>query len=155
MLGFLVHRRQEDDRDAFGLLALADDLGGFVAVHAGHVDVEQDDRELALEEVPERLLAGTRGNNVANILKDALHGEQIALVVIHEKDTRTLGSQRRFRRLSIPNRLHRQISGLNAHSYSAASIRMGVASAAACSRERATQTRSSASSSSISTGFAM
>ena len=34
MLGFLVHRREEDDRDALGLLAAADDLGGLVAVHA-------------------------------------------------------------------------------------------------------------------------
>ena len=72
MLGFLVHRRQEDDRDALGLVAAADDLGGLVAVHAGHVDVEQDDRELALEQVPQRLLAGPREHDVAEILEDAL-----------------------------------------------------------------------------------
>ena len=57
MLGFLIDRRQEDDRDALGLVAAADDLGGLIAVHAGHVDVEQDDREFALEEVPERFFA--------------------------------------------------------------------------------------------------
>ena len=60
MLLLLVDRGEEDDRDALGLLAAADDLGGLVAVHAGHVDVEQDHRELALEQVAQRLLARAR-----------------------------------------------------------------------------------------------
>src|SRR3546814_1483713 len=34
MLGFLVDGREEDDWDALRLLAVADDLGGFVAVHS-------------------------------------------------------------------------------------------------------------------------
>jgi hypothetical protein len=32
---------RKHDRDALGLLARTDDLGGLVAVHAGHEDIEQ------------------------------------------------------------------------------------------------------------------
>ena len=49
VLGFLVDRRQENDRDARSLRAFADQRGRFVAVHIGHEHVEQDYREIILE----------------------------------------------------------------------------------------------------------
>jgi len=73
VLGLLVDRRQEDDRDALGLLAAADDLGGLITVHPGHVDVEQDDREFALEQVTKGLLAGA-GDPFAGALEVRLVG---------------------------------------------------------------------------------
>src|SRR3546814_17101577 len=79
MLGFLVDGREEDDWDALRLLAVADDLGGFVAVHSRHVDVEQDDREFALQEMAKRLLARGRRDDVGDILQHRLDGEQVAL----------------------------------------------------------------------------
>ena len=36
------------------ILPLADQRGGFETVHPGHVDVEQDDRELLVQHVPQR-----------------------------------------------------------------------------------------------------
>src|SRR5690348_885409 len=91
MLHLLVDRRQEDDRDAAGLLSAADDLGGLVAVHDRHVDVEQDDRELALEQVAKRLFARTSRNDLAKIIQDALDSEQVPLVVVDQEDARPLG----------------------------------------------------------------
>ena len=85
VFGLLVDRRQKDDRDALGLVARADDLGGLVAVHPRHVDVEQDDRELALQQVPKRLLTRTRHDDLTKILKHGRNCQQIALVIIDEE----------------------------------------------------------------------
>jgi len=86
VLGFLVDGRQEDDRNPFGLFAAANDARGLVAVHARHIDVQKDDRELALEQVPQRLLAGFGQHHVGNVLEHRLDREQVALVVIHDED---------------------------------------------------------------------
>jgi hypothetical protein len=168
MLGLLVDRRQEDDRDALGLLAVADDLGGLVAVHAGHVDVEQDDRELVLEEVAQRLLAGPRLDHLADILEHGADGEKVALVIVDDEDARPLG---RFlpHRGEGSSRLRRAARLLaHAHPYSAASAvcwgRAGFFRRAAAgvrarslptSRARAIHTLSKASSRSMSTGLAI
>ena len=88
MLLLLVHRGQEDDRDALGLLAAADDPGGLVAVHARHVDVEQDDRELALEQMAQRLLAGGGDLDLGEVLEHGADGEQIVLVVVDDEHPR-------------------------------------------------------------------
>src|SRR3546814_15702226 len=81
MLGFLVDGREEDDWDALRLLAVADDLGGFVAVHSRHVDVEQDDREFALQEMDKRLLARGRRHAVGAIPQHRTYGETGAQVI--------------------------------------------------------------------------
>ena len=87
--GFLVDRRQEDDRDALGLLAFADDLGGFIAVHAGHVDVEKDDRELAAcSNCRKASSPDLRDNDLADILEHSTDGEQILLVIVDDQDAR-------------------------------------------------------------------
>ena len=154
MLGLLVDRRQEDDGNALGLLAAANDLGGFVTVHAWHVDVEQDDRELTLQEVAERLLARSRKHDFAEILEHRGDGEQIALVIVDQKHARAylIGGRSHLR---FRARGHGNISHGAVHLYSAASSGIGIAAPAAASRLRATQTRRSASRSSMSTGFAM
>ena len=96
MLFFLVHRGEEDDRDALGLLALADDAGGLVAVHARHVDVEQDHRELALEQMAQRLLAGAGDHDLGQILDHGADGEQVVLVVVDDQDRAARSARRRL-----------------------------------------------------------
>ena len=88
MLFLLVDRGEEDDRDALGLLAAADDLGGLVAVHAGHVDVEQDHRELALEEVAQRLVARRGDLDLGEVLEHGADGEQVVVVVVDDQHPR-------------------------------------------------------------------
>ena len=56
MLILLRERRQEDDRDRARALALLDHLGRLEPVHARHLDVEQDDREVvAVQQDAQRL----------------------------------------------------------------------------------------------------
>ena len=86
----LVDRRQEDDRDALRLLALANDLRGFVAVHDRHEDIEQDRREIELEKMAQRLLAGRSGDDVGDVGEHGLEREQVAGVVVDQQDARAL-----------------------------------------------------------------
>ena len=51
VLCVLGDRGQEEDRDRARPLAVLDQLGGLEAVEPRHLDVEQDRRELVLEEV--------------------------------------------------------------------------------------------------------
>src|ERR687888_156390 len=69
----LADRRQEEDRDVPRALPLLDQLGGLEAVEARHLDVEEDDRELLLEPVAERL-------------EDRLEREQVLGAVVDEED---------------------------------------------------------------------
>ncbi len=146
MLIVLVDRGQEHDRDALGLLAGADQLGGLIAVHAGHVDVEQDDREFALEEMAQRLLPGIGEHDLGDILDHRGHREQVARIVVHHQHAR-LGRGRGAGRTGDRRVRHRpQV---------AAPCRTGAAACCGFSRARAIQTRSKASIRSISTGLAM
>ena len=54
----------EDDRRVLRSRPLADEQRGLEAVHDRHVDVEQDDRELHLQDVAQRLLPGPRADDV-------------------------------------------------------------------------------------------
>ena len=71
----------------------------------GHEDVEQDDRELALEQVAQRLLARRRRRPTsAEILEHGADREQIALVVVDDQHARarssgSLGARRVRRRV--------------------------------------------------------
>ena len=40
--------------------------------------------------MPERFLAGARGNDLTEILEHRRHRQQIALVIVHEEDARLL-----------------------------------------------------------------
>ena len=154
MLGFLVDRRQEDDRNALGLITVADDLGGLIAVHSGHVDVEQDDGELAFQQVPKGFLARPREHDFADVLEHRRDREQIALVIVDQKHARAIGSG-----AATGSSFARRATGISPTGpfipHSAASSGIGRAAAADASRARATHTRISASSSSMSTGLAI
>jgi hypothetical protein len=79
--------RDEDDRDVRRALAAADQGRRLEPVEAGHVDVEQDQREVAREDVPQRLLTGGRGEDVlAKVLEDRLDHEQLVRAVVDYED---------------------------------------------------------------------
>src|SRR6266576_6978535 len=72
-----------------GLLPGADEGGDFVTVHAGHVDVEEDNREVADDKTIARLLARMRHDHgLAELLQGAPHGHGRPLVVIDDKNLR-------------------------------------------------------------------
>jgi hypothetical protein len=80
-------RGHEDDRRVLGLAVLADQLGGLDAVDVGHVDVEQDDREVALQELAQRVRAGVRHDQVlAKLLQYHLECQTLVRQVIDYKD---------------------------------------------------------------------
>ncbi len=87
------HRRQEDDGDMAGLAALADEAGGLVAVHAGHVQVQQDDREFLLQQPLEGLVARAGQDDlVPQLLQRADRGEQVPFVVVDDQHPRAQGA---------------------------------------------------------------
>ena len=70
-------------------LALLDQLRGLEAVHARHLDVEQDRRELLVEQAPQRLLA-RRGADEIRVerLEDRLQGEQVLGAIVDQEELR-------------------------------------------------------------------
>ena len=103
LLALLVDGRQEDDRDVLGALALLDELGGLEPVQARHLDVEQDRREVLVEQPAQRLLAGGRAHRVEpERLEHRLEREQVLGLVVDEQDTRRarLGAPRDAPRIS-------------------------------------------------------
>ena len=64
----------EDDRDVRGAAATADQGRGLESVQAGHVDVEEDGREIPIQHLLQRLLAGSSGKQV---LPDILQNRQV------------------------------------------------------------------------------
>jgi hypothetical protein len=148
MLGFLVHRRKEDDRDSRSLLALADQLGGLVAIEARHEDVEQDDREIALEKLAKRVLSRACGDHFGNVAQHFRKSEQIALIIVDKQDSRSP-----FRRgWVLDGSLHRG-DRLSVHDQAAAIADGCVLPPERAARDRPIHTRISASSRSMSTGF--
>ncbi len=102
------HRGQEHDGDPGGAPALADQRGGLITVDAWHVQVQQDDREVLVQEPPQGLFAGPGDHDVvAQFLQRAGGGEGVALVVV---DDQHLGAQplrqRRWLGRSGPHDVH-------------------------------------------------
>jgi hypothetical protein len=154
MLALLVHRGEEDDRHALGLLARADDLRGLIAVDAGHIDIYQDHRELAPKELAQRFLARIGDDDVGDVLEYRTDREQIALVIVDDEhpgailDGFGVGHERGLGDPGISGR-----GKLRAHpQFGSATIAPAARDA---SRARAIHTRSSASSRSMSTGLAI
>ena len=84
-------RGDEDDRRARRSLVLADQLGGLEAVDVGHVDVEQDRRELGLEDLLQRLRARAGADQVvAEVLENGLEDEQLLRQVVDDEDAGAL-----------------------------------------------------------------
>jgi hypothetical protein len=69
-------RREKDDRHEPRSFARLDHLRSLEAVHAGHLHIEQDDGELALEQATQRGLAGLRAHDaLSERLENRLEGE--------------------------------------------------------------------------------
>ena len=70
-------------------LALADERRCLVAIDPGHVDVEQDDGKLLLQNAAQGLAAGARRDDVLlQLLKDRSHHEQLLGEIVHDQDVR-------------------------------------------------------------------
>ena len=66
---------------------LADHGGEFEAVELGHADVDQDDRDVVLEQIFQRFAAGGRDDEVfAEFLQNDLIGEQLCRLVVNQKN---------------------------------------------------------------------
>ena len=143
MLGLLVHRGQEDNRDAGGLLALADQAGGLIAVESGHEDVEEDDREIFLEQAAQRVAPGGSGHHRCDRAQNFSQREQVPLVIVDNQDA---------------GRMAGGLTHIDRQFAHAAAIEDAVAvawpgSVARPIRDRSIHTRTSANSRSMSTGF--
>ncbi len=83
------HGGQEDDGNPAGLAPLPDVAGRLVAIHARHVQVQQDDREVLQQQPLQGLVAGVRHHDlVAKLLQRAGGREQVALVVVDDQHAR-------------------------------------------------------------------
>ena len=65
IIGFRhVDGGNEDDRGLLEARMLADHLGQLEAVQFGHADIDQDDRDLGLEQIGQRFLGGGRRDQI-------------------------------------------------------------------------------------------
>jgi hypothetical protein len=77
----------KENRDVARSLALADELGGLDAVHARHLDVHEDEREVLLQKALQCLLTRARLDEVlAEILEHGLEGQEVRRVVVDQED---------------------------------------------------------------------
>ena len=82
-----VDRRDEDHRDLLEARMLADHRGELEAVELRHADVHQDDGDLVLEQLLQRLLAGRGLDQIlAQLAQDHLIGEQLRGLVVDQQD---------------------------------------------------------------------
>ena len=78
---------QEDDRRLPAAFAAADQLRGLVAIHVGHGHVEQDQREIPLQNFLESFAARRRPHEVVGgVGEDRLERQQVLLVIVHDQD---------------------------------------------------------------------
>src|SRR6266446_1387438 len=83
----VVERGDEDDRGHLRSRSLTNQSGGLEAVHPRHPHVEQDDREVLLQELAQGVWAGSGFDDVLTERgQDCLHRETFGGVVVHEQD---------------------------------------------------------------------
>ena len=105
----LADRREEDDRNELAALARLDQLRRLEAVHAGHLHVEQNHREVALEQAAQRVLARRRAHEaLPERLENRLEREQVLRAVVDEKDVDRVGGERRGRHCALARPRRRQ-----------------------------------------------
>ena len=82
----MLEGRQEDDRDVARAVALANQVRDLEPVHARHLDVHQDEREVVGQQPPQGLNARAGTNEVlAQLLEsDFQDGEVAGCVIDHE-----------------------------------------------------------------------
>ena len=77
----------ENDRRVLGCDTLADERGGFKAIHAGHVDIEKNDGEFILKESAERLSTGEGADNIlVQYIQGGFERENTLWFVIDQKN---------------------------------------------------------------------
>ena len=80
---------EEQDRDPGGPRAAPDQCSDLVTVHAGHLHVEENQREVFAQAPPEGLLRRIHEDEVEAGLVEHLRGsEQVASVIVDDKDFR-------------------------------------------------------------------
>ena len=78
---------QEDDRSVPRAVALPDQVGELEAVHAGHLDVHQDQREVVAQQPAQRLDAGAGPDEVlTQLAQRRLEDEEVAGRVVDHED---------------------------------------------------------------------
>ena len=83
----VVGSGQEDDRHIARARPALDQLRGLNPVEVGHPDVEQDQRDVVLEQQPQRLVSGTRREQrVAERRQHAVERVQVLLTVVDDQD---------------------------------------------------------------------
>src|SRR6266508_437446 len=81
--------RDEDDRNVLRPFALLDQRSGLEAVEIRHLDVEQDDRDVVLQELAEGVHTGVGIKKVlVERLEDPLEGEEVLGAIVDEEDVR-------------------------------------------------------------------
>ena len=96
VLGFLVDRGEENDRDVPRALARIDESRRLETVQVRHLHVEQDHRELALEQAAQCVLTRRRAHEMlSQRLEDRLEGEQVLRPVVDDQDVDGLREVRR------------------------------------------------------------
>src|SRR6266508_2247454 len=81
--------RDEDDRNVLRPFALLDQRSGLEAVELRHLDVEQDDRDVVLQELAEGVHTGVGIKKVlVERLEDPLEGEEVLGAIVDEEDVR-------------------------------------------------------------------
>ena len=77
----------EDDGDVAGAGIDAHEFGGFVAIHAGHLHVEEDEGGVEAEDALEGLVAGTGGDDFdAEVFEKAFEGDEVFGEVVDDED---------------------------------------------------------------------
>ena len=104
-LGYVIHRAgavtlepvhvvgvgggDEDDRGVAQVLGFAQQGGHLEAVHVGHVDVEQDQREFVVQAQRQRLVAAARLEQLrAAAGEQSAHGDQVRGGIVDDQDFR-------------------------------------------------------------------
>src|SRR5258708_6266289 len=86
-MGIALVTSQEEDRSALRTLPLADEFGRFKAVHLRHLDVQQNQRKIVLQDVRQSLAAGLGEHQIlAQAIQDRLQRHQTRGVIVDQKD---------------------------------------------------------------------
>src|SRR5262249_44144667 len=82
--------------------ALANQSGGFEAIHVRHVDVEQDHREILFEQPPQRLTAGLHRDHVlVQFLQHRFEDEEFLGKVIHDQNVDLTACHKAIPRMTL------------------------------------------------------
>src|SRR5208283_792248 len=82
-----MDRRDENDRNLLEAGMLSNHRGQFEAVEIWHAHIDQDDRDVGLEQVCQRLARRVgRNQDLAEVLEDHLVTEQLRWLVVDQED---------------------------------------------------------------------